>query len=244
MSILTLAEIKTEISASFASRSDIDSRLNTAVDLSQLRIARIHDFDELRQAATVNTVVTGSAIADKIIAFPALVDSRIRKIYSMRLIDSTGTISARKLKKVLPRNWDKQIPEPEFFSRGPSTHYTVYKNNEFELWRVPDAVYAISIRVSRWPKQAVDTGDGNTVDLENVDDLIINLAISYLYHSLGRTDKGRQFFAIYRGLSKEALMEDATDYDEQMAGISGDSLTGTRGYDDPFVRSIAGGLYE
>jgi len=243
MSILTLAELKTEVSKSFASRSDIDSRLNNVIDLAQLRIARIHDFDELRQSATVSTVVTGSAINDKTITFPALTDSRIRKVYSMRLLDSSGIVMARKLKKVLARNWDQQIPEPEFFARGPCTHYTVYENNKFELWRVPDAVYTISIRVSRWPKQAADTGDGNVLDLENVDDLVINLAISYLYHSLGRTDKGRQFFAIYRGLAVEALIEDDTDYDEQMAGISRDNIGGTRGYDDPFVRSIAGDLY-
>ena len=244
MSILTLAEIKTEISKSFASRGDIDSRLNNVIDLAQLRISRTHDFDELRQSASVNTVVTNSAIADKIISFPSLTDSRIRKVYSMRLIDPNGTIPARKLRKVLAKRWDIDIPEPEFYSRGPSTHYTVYEKNQFELWRVPDAVYTISIRVSRWPKQAVDTGEGNVLDLENVDDLIINLAISYIYHSLGRTDKGRQFFAIYRGLAKEALIEDDTDYDGSMAGISADNILGTRGYDDPFVRSIAGGLYE
>ena len=112
MSILTLAEIKTEISKSFASRGDIDSRLNNVIDLAQLRISRIHDFDELRQAATVNTVVTSNAIDDKIISFPSLNQSRIRKVYSMRLIDPNGTIPARKLRKVLPKRWDKEIPEP------------------------------------------------------------------------------------------------------------------------------------
>lgn len=244
MSILTLAEIKTEVSATFASRSDIDSRLNNVVDLAQLRISRLHDFDELRQSATVNTVVTSDAEADKVITFPTLTDSRIRKVYSMRLIDSGGIILARKLKKILIKNWDKVIPEPEFYSRGPCTHYTVYANNEFELWRVPDAVYAISIRVSRWPKSVATTGEGNVIDLENVDDLVINLATSYLYHSLGRSDKGKDFFGIYRGLAKEALIEDVTDYDESMAGISPGNILGSRGYDDPFVHSTAGDLGE
>jgi len=242
MSILTLAELKTEISTSFASRADIDSRLNTVVDLAQLRIARIHDFDELRQSSSVNTAVTASKEDDKVISFPALTNARIRKIYSLRLSDPNGLTLARKLRKVLPKNWDIEIPEPEYYDRGIPTHYTVYQKSQFELWRVPDAVYTISIRVSRWPKTATVTGDGNTVDLENVDDLIINLGISYLYHSLGRTDKGRQFFAIYRGLAKEALIEDDTDYDEAMAGISPTSSFGSRGYDDPFVRSIAGNL--
>ena len=207
-------------------------------------ISRLHDFDELRQSASVNTAVTSNAEADKVITFPALIDSRIRKVYSMRLLDSNGIVAARKLRKVLAKNWDKVIPEPQFYSRGPCTHYSVYKNNEFELWRVPDAVYSISIRVSRWPKSVTVTGEGNVIDLENVDDLVINLATSYLYHSLGRSDKGKDFFGIYRGLAKEALIEDSTDYDESMSGISPDNILTTRGYDDPFIHSIAGDLGE
>ena len=242
MSILTLAELKTEISSTFAKRSDIDSRLNNVVDLAQLRISRLHDFDELRQSATVNTVITSDAEADKTISFPALTDSRIRKVYSMRLLDTAGTIQARKLTKILTKNWDRAIPEPEFYARGPCTMYTVYENNKFELWKVPDIVYKILIRVSRWPKSVVTTGEGNIADLENVDDLIINLATSYLYHSLGREDKGKTFYGIYRGLAKEALMEDATDYDESMAGVSTQGGFQSRGYDDPFVYSTAGGL--
>lgn len=244
MSILTLAEIKTEISSTFADRSDITSRLDRVVDLSQLRISRLHDFDELRQKASVNTVITSDAETDKTISFPALTDARIRKIYSLRLLDTAGTVQARKLRKVLTKNWDKQIPEPEFYSRGTPTHYSVFTNNEFELWKVPDIVYKINIRVSRWPKQVAITGEGNAIDLENVDDLVITLAVSYLYHSLGRSDKGKEFFGIYRGLAKEALLEDSTDYDESMAGISpGDSFASTtRGYDDPFIKAIVGGL--
>jgi len=242
MSILTLTEIKDEISKSFASRSDIDSRLENVIDLSMLRIARLHDFDELRQSASVNTVITSDAETDKTITFPTITDSRIRKIYSMRLIESSGLITARKLRRVLAKNWDKEIPEPEFYARGPSTHYTVYQNNQFELWRVPDIVYTISIRLSRWPKSVAITGGGVVVDLENVDDLIINLAISYIYHSLGRSDKGKEFFGIYRGLAKEALTEDDSDYDEAMAGISPDRIGMSRGYDDPFVYSTGGDL--
>jgi len=244
MSILTLAEIKTEISSTFASRGDINDRLDTVVDLSQLRLARLHDFDELRQKAIVDTVITSDAEADKTISFPALTDARIRKVYSMRLLDTSGTIQARKLRKILTKNWDQKIPEPEFYSRGTPTHYTVFTNNEFELWKVPNIVYRINIRVSRWPKQVAITGEGNAIDLENVDDLIITLSISYLYHSLGRSDKGKEFFGIYRGLAKEALLEDATDYDESMAGIRpGDAFgSTTRGYDDPFIKSIVGGL--
>lgn len=239
MSVLTLEDIKTEIVASLGGRTELNSRMDNIIDLAQLRLARLHDFDELRQAASVNTVITASAEDDKVISFPTLTDARIRKVHSLRLIDTQGTVQARKLKKVLTKNWDSQIPEPEFFSRGTPTHYTVFKNNEFELWKVPNIVYKIKIRVTRWPQSVKITGEGNKLDLENIDDLIINLSLSYIYHSLGRTDKGRDFFAIYRGLAKEALIEDLTDFDEAMAGIKpGDNFSIGRGFDNPFVKSM------
>ena len=240
MSLLTLADLKTEISASFASRSDIDSRLNNVIDLSQLRLARLHDFDELRQSEETTLTITTDAETDKTVSFPTLTNARIRKIYSLRIFETGGTRLARKLQKVLPKKWDLVIPEPEYYSRNTPSHYTVWENNQYELWPVPDIAYKIKIRVSRWPKKVSITGEGNPIDLENVDDLIINLAISYLYHSLGRNDKGKEFYGIYRGLAKEALLEDSTDYDEAMAGVSTGSSFGTRGYDDPFVYSTHG----
>ena len=144
--------------------------------------------------------------------------------------------------KVLPNKWDSVIPEPEFWSRSWPTHYTVWENNKFELWRIPDIVYTLQIRLSRWPKKVSVTGEGNPIDLENVDDLIIHLALSYAYWSLGRTDRAKDFFGIYRGLAKDALIEDDTDLDEAMAGVKIpiDTFQGSRGYDDPFVRTIVG----
>jgi hypothetical protein len=241
MSILTLAEIKTEIKQGLGGRADIDSRMDNIVDLAQLRLARIHDFDELRMKDTVDTVVSADAESDKVLSFPTLANTRIRKIYSIRRKQSGQTL-AGKLDRVLTRKWDKVIPEPEYYSRGYPTHYTWFNNTEFELWRVPDAVYTLVIRLSRWPYQVATTGEGNPIDLENVDDLIINLSLSYIFHSLGRGDKAKDFFGIYSALAKDALMEDVTDLDQTMAGMKQEDMSVTRGYDDPFIRSIAGDL--
>jgi hypothetical protein len=241
MSILTLAEIKTEIKRGLGGRADLDNRMDNIVDLSQLRIARLHDFDELRMRETATTVVTADEEADKVISFPTLTNTRIRKIYSIRRKVS-GQLLAGKLIRVLTKKWDRVIPEPEYYSRGYPTHYTWYQNNEFELWRVPDAAYTLVIRLSRWPYQVATTGEGNPIDLENVDDLVINLSLSYAFHSLGRSDKAREFFGIYRAMAAEALIEDTTDLDQAMAGMSMSGISASRGYDDPFVESIAGDL--
>jgi hypothetical protein len=243
MSLLTLADLKTEIKQGLGGRADLDTRMNNIVDLAQLRLARLKDFDELRQIESTTTPITSVAADDKIITFPTLTDARIRKIYSLRRFAPNDETLAGKLTKVLTRRWDEVIPEPEFWARGWPTHYTVWENNKFELWKVPDIVYTLQIRLSRWPKKASVTGEGNPIDLENVDDLIINLSLSYAYWSLGRTDKAKDFFGIYRGLAKDALMEDAESIDEAMAGVKfpQDISQGSRGYDDPFVRSTVAG---
>lgn len=244
MSLLTLADIKTEITRGLGGRDDLDTRMDNIIDLMQLRLARLKDFDELRQIASVDAVITSNAEDDKVITFPTLSDARIRKIYSLRRFAPADETLAGRLTKVLPSKWDSVIPEPEFWSRGWPTHYTVWENNKFELWKVPDIVYTFKIRLSRWPKKVSVTGEGNPIDLENVDDLIIHLALSYAYWSLGRTDRAKDFFGIYRGLAKDALIEDDTDIDEVMAGVKvpSDAFQGSKGYDDPFVRSMGGGL--
>jgi len=244
MSLLTLAEIKTEITKGLGGRTDLDTRMDNIVDLMQLRLARLKDFDELRQIESVPAVITAVAADDKVITFPTLTDARIRKIYSLRRFAPADETLTGKLIRVLTRKWDETIPEPEFWSRGWPTHYTVWENNKFELWKVPDIAYTFQIRLSRWPKKVSVTGEGNPIDLENVDDLIIHLALSYAYWSLGRTDRAKDFFGIYRGLAKDALIEDDTDIAQAMDGVKipVDTFQGSSGVDDPFVRSTVGGI--
>lgn len=243
MSLLTLADLKTEIKSGLGGRTDLDARMNSIVDLAQLRLARLKDFDELRQIESVTATITATAADDKVITFPALTNARIRKIYSLRRFAPSDETLTGKLKKVLTKKWDEVIPEPEFWARGWPTHYTVWENNKFELWKVPDIAYIFQIRLSRWPQKVSVTGEGNSIDLENVDDLIIHLCLSYAYWSLGRTDRAKDFFGIYRGLAKDALIEDDTDMDQAMAGVKfpQDTFQGSSGVDDPFVYSTVGG---
>lgn len=242
MSIMILSEIKTEIKAGLGGRTDLDDRMNNIIDLSQLRIARLRDFDELRMIESVTATITSDPEADKVIVFPTLANTRIRKVYSLRRMDNVGQRLTNKLERVLTKNWDKVIPDPEFYDRSWPTHYTIWENNQFELWRVPDLAYEFKIRLSRWPYSVNFTGEGNILDLENMDDLIINLSLSYAFWTLGRTDKAKEFFGIYRGLAKEAIVEDSTDLDQDYAGKKMPELTISKGFDDPFVRSIAGDL--
>lgn len=233
MSNLTIAQIKSEIRAIHGGRTDADTRLNGIINLSQTRIARLYDFDELRALTTINTAVTSSAADDKIISLSTL--GRYRKIYSIRLISSTNM--SRKLKKILSKKWDTIIPEPEYYSRGVPEAYTLWGKDQLELWRVPDAVYTMHFRYSRWPTTVTNDLDGSNLDLENVDDLVIHLAASYLFMSFGNLDKSNEYYRIYAALAKEALGENIEDADTIQAAFP-ETMRVTPGIADPFVRSM------
>lgn len=237
MGILTVAEIKTEVKSNIGNRDDADSRLTPLINLSLLRIARKHEFDSLRQINTVQNTITTSAATDKFLPLPTATGLRIRKIYGITVPEGTNNITPRKLRKVLVKHWDATIPEPEFYDRGDPTHYAKWDNTQIELWRVPDEVFDFTFRIMRWPTDVAVTGDGQPVDIDDVDDLVINLTSSYLHQSFGRSEKAREFFTIYRAQLKDAFDEDDEDFDMVMAGVTRDRFTVSKGIDDPFVRS-------
>jgi len=212
-------------------RTDLDSRFNGVVNLSQARLCRLHDFDELRLLQSVVTVPH-----NPIVSLNPL--GRFRKIYSIRCVSAATTITPRKLIKVLSKSWDEVIPQGSFFSEGIPTHYTMWGKDQIELWRIPQETYSLQLRSSLWPQLVDDTFDGSYLDLENVDDLIIHLSASYLFMSLGNVDKANEFFKIYAALAKEAIDEDEEDFDTHMAAHSAQVSGLSRGYDDPFVRSV------
>lgn len=232
-STLTVDQFKTEIRSAFGNRIDLDARLSIVLAIAQDSLARMHDFDELRQRTVINTVVTGSAAADKIIDITTL--GRYRTIYDIRLF-ATNHID-RKLRKILPRRWDDIVPKAEYYSRGTPSIYMVWKKNEIELWRVPDVVYPMHFRYTIWP--AVIGAGGTTLTLENVDDLIILLSCSYLALSLGHLSRSNDFYRAFANKAADALQEDIDDYDTHMA-VHGNEVShvGTLGYNDPFQRSM------
>jgi hypothetical protein len=233
MSNLTVAQIKAEIRAIHGNRTDADTRLNGVINMAQTRITRLRDFDELRGLTTINTVVTADPAADKIISLSSL--GRYRKIYSIRLY--ADNVQSRKLKKVLSKKWDTYIPEPEYYSRGAPEAYTLWGKDQMELWRVPDIVYTMHIRYSRWPVTVTDLLDGTNLDLENVDDLVIHLAASYLFMSFGNLEKSNDYYRIYAALAKEAFNVQEDEFDLVQSNAPENFRVST-GVNDPFVRSM------
>ena len=234
MGLLTINTIKQEILHHHANREDITSRLDVSIDLAMMRIARIHDWDQLKLILSGSLAVTADPREDKIFDLNTVIPAgfRLKTMYSIRVISSDGR--SGKLTGLPHTQFDQQVPEPEWYSRNMPELYTVFgaldptdvvvpltaRNPILELWPVPDVAYDVDLRMQVWPRFLTDgaLSDTNVTDLF-IDDAIISLATSYLYNSQGREDKAKHHFGIYAAIVKDALNLDETDFHTVVAGV-------------------------
>ena len=135
----------------------IQIRLNWAQDY----LADLHVYEEMRK------VYVGETTADQLrYGFP----TRMKDIYSMTLQDGA---SSRPLTYVNPRHFDRSVPRPETASTGRSSWYVDYGVN-FEVYRIPNAAYALNLRCSIYP--ADFSSDSSEATLTRKDNLIIAIA--------------------------------------------------------------------
>lgn len=208
LGILTLNELKAETRHALGNRTDLDTRLTRFLNLAQQRIARIHDFHEFQQTLNDTFTITSNATTDKVIDF-----INLREIYSFRILHDAESV---KLKQVTTRQWDKVIPEPEYYSRGLPSHYTIWERHA-ELWRVPDQAYNYSVRWTKWPTAFSDSNLTATSDFLSKDELLIHLSTAYAFDSLGKIDDADRKYKIVGQLMIEALNTDMKEPDLELA---------------------------
>lgn len=177
MGVLTLAELKTEVRAALGGRRDLDARLTVIINLAQMRLARIHDFDEMEIISTSTIQNTGST-NDKYLILP-----NKREVYSVVILNGA---KSRKLTQRTAQYWDRHIPMPEYFSRNIPSDYMIW-GSTVEIWPLPDATYTIRIRWTKWPTAL--SADTDVSEFENKDDVLIMLSVSYALRSLGKGDE-------------------------------------------------------
>ncbi len=232
MGTLTLDNIKDELRESMGGRNDVNSRLERIINLAQMRIARVKKggWEELDKTYDTTLSIAGTVEQDKLITL----QSTLRDITSFRII--VGSNQSRKLTYVPIRKWDEVIPEPEYYARGKPTLYTI-QNNVAEIWRVPDVAYRAIIRTKQWPTTLSTAGQ--TSDLDNKDDLIINLSLSWIFNSQSKMDEAGRFWTIYSAALNEATGEDDEKIDQIiMPDFNLHTNFDTEYWRDPFMRVI------
>lgn len=215
MGTLTYTEMTTEVLANLGNRTSFDSdRLLNLMNIMQQRLARKPKWKELKDTVEGTFVITASATTDKFLSVPV----NTRDILSFRVITDDG--DSRKLGRVTARQFDKMVPEPEYYARGTPEIYTEF-NVKLEFWRVPDEAEDYIIRRTTWPTPFTGTGS-QTSDFTHKDDLLIALASSWALHSIGRLEDAARWFTVFKDMFNNAKLENDDDPDEQM--VSGSQI--------------------
>lgn len=229
MGTLTFDELKDELRAALGGRTDLDSRLGRFLNLAQQRLARIHDFDEM-EVLSKSQLVYNNVDEDRFLQMPTL-----REIYSITLIDGANS---RKLIGKTPQWMDRLMPKPEYWARDIPVVYTIW-GSYLEFWPLPKQTYDIRVRWTTWPIDLTDSTQKS--QFNNKDDVILELAQSRVYYSLGKEEDGAKHEAIAKMLLGEAWSQDRARPDINIVPApADDQVTGigtNEPWNNPFVRS-------
>ena len=231
---LTLDEMKTELRTAMVGRTDQNSRLALAMNIAQDQLARAYDFSELRVVESYVIPYTGTVATDRFILFSNLTNSEPRKIHSWRTVPGDGTG-----RKIIGRNqrWmDLHVPDPEFNTVGHPRVYLKWEK-KFEIWPVNEQTYASELRISKWPTAFSDGSGSSTANHLRKDDILIFLALSYLYHTLGEYERAKMFFGMAQTQLEKAIGEDIAEADREIDTGANLAKNLTSYWADPFIRS-------
>lgn len=190
---LTRLQMRTEVIAKLGDRTDINTRCETWLDFAQTRLAREHDFSELRKIFTASTVVNQLDYK-----WP----STLKNVFDLRLIDGTNS---RKLVPRFPRERDASNPNPPSITTGRPRVYIPW-GRVFELDPVPNASYTLRLRCSLWP--TAFSVDGSVSDFDQKDEILIELATAIGYASLMENEDAAAHVALAKEMIGGAIDKD------------------------------------
>jgi hypothetical protein len=225
MGTLTGTQMESEIRNNLGGRTDLNSRLYIFLNWAQTEISRQHVFRELEDIDTTQSTADGQDYIDH--------PTGIRDLYSIRVFDTT---SSRKLIYVPERTFDGIVAKPDEYSEALPSHYHSW-GTKFYLWRIPDAIYSVRIRYTKWPTDFT-ASSGSTSDLENLDEAICMLATAKALDSLGgsQQEKTRWSVNAARIINLAIARDKARFTDESVKGYYNLADSGPDYWLDPFVR--------
>lgn len=193
--------------------------LNTAL----FRMSKKHDFRELYKQYTANT-----ADGTKLYAMP----SNWKVMLDLRVIDG---FSSRKLKHIRYRQYDAAYPYPEDDTEDLPEFYIPF-GNDFELYPIPDAVYAMYIKTIQWP--TVITATTNLIDYEpNKDDLVLAYMLAEGFGFLQMLTDAAKWETTAKDRLKSAIELERRMPDWAPQGVGFDSIEQTAWAEDQYDTS-------
>jgi hypothetical protein len=222
---LSLQQFLVEVRAGLGNRVDTnltDQRIIAALNMGQQRMSRFYSFKELRQTLTTQGIITGNYAVDKWLALPP----GTKVIHSLVLQDEGNS---RKLIEKPWRQFDANVPLPEYIAPQWPRYYTRFGNDAAMLFPIPLSAYVYFVRATILPTPFT-YGSGptgatyaQTSDFVEKDDIIVSLGIAYFMRLHGRPDLAKDDEAY----GMERLLEAKNgDLDMPDMDISKDDMTG------------------
>src|SRR3990170_1782242 len=158
MGFLTFQEIREEVMAYHTDRSDLTAtRVNRAINLAQYRIARRHDWDDLKYTVLGTLSVSPGDTAqdrrtDRLLDMSTLLGTgfRLRDLYTFN-VREPGTGRSEKLRGLVHKDFDARFPDPDYPDRAMPLAYTWFatrvsgatavNRNYVEIVPAPDVAY-------------------------------------------------------------------------------------------------------
>lgn len=227
----TLTQLVGEVQAALLNRSDLtNERCVIALNAAQNQISRSHDFQELKAWVTVSTSYTGNAFNDKFLSLPPYT----KHVHVANLL--TGTPSSRKLIEKPWRLFNRMWPQPEILARGYPMFYTQW-NQSLVLYPVPQMLFNVNMWITTFPRPFTWAQAQAYSDFNWKDDILIDLAVEYLWRSYGRNDKADEYLVRSKAALITAVRQDT---DRPDMDVSSDPSAFSLGpyWLDPFVRRV------
>ncbi len=170
---MTGAEVIEEVRANIKRTIDgvSNERIMLWTNWAQAQIADWHTYEEMDRTYTTNTVAN-----QKRYGFP----SQMKDIMSMTVQDGA---SSSKLTYVYYREFDSKVPRPEQNATGRPNWYVDF-GTQFELYRIPDAMYTVNLRTSIYPSDYTVSTTGVGSELVRKDALICAVATMFGFYAL------------------------------------------------------------
>lgn len=222
------------------SGSTLQSRVQTYyLNWAQRRIAKSYDFYELEAKSTTASTVASVKTYPLETGTNNLGLTGVKHIRSIVLIDGTNTPRSRKLKFWNYRRFDDKFPRPENYDSNVPALYTREGTN-LELFRIPDAVYTLNIRYSKWP--TVFSSGSQTSDYSNKDELLVTAGVLETYLALEEYADAGVWMQRFLGQLKDSIIDEGdTDWEPQaeffrtdrMPAVASPWLSASGNPDDP-----------
>jgi hypothetical protein len=229
MGTLTETELETEIKDATGNRDELtQSKIIISMNLCQQRIARISRWEELNAVATGSLTYTGNKTTDKFFTLP----SGIRDIFSFILLDTADEVASKLIRRSMAW-WDKNISATQYFDTGMPEVYLWFEKTKVEFWRVIDKVYDYQIRYCKWPTAFSASSPSAVSDMDEKDDMIVSLTVSYIFSKLRMLEDAGRWFTIFSSQLKDASIEEAEKPDMDIGAFM-NSIDKSDYWSDPF----------